>query len=185
MRAKPAAQPQRTTRSEVVRASCASRCMNFRLAAGTGPAAQSKTDDRMGFEPEVLAQAALWTIAGGARSPAVATAGRTVIGGRSLSEGRAGKQRDQCESSDERFHDASLHVYGRRPWVPATAAGRRPLLADLREIGPSISSDELYFWIYRLTQRWKPSYFGLVLSRKVDALIPDGDCFRLIRNLVR
>src|SRR5207245_943938 len=59
-----------------------------------------------GLEPEVLAQAALWirTIAGGAWSPAVAATGRTVGG---LSEGRAGKQRDQRESSDKRFHGTS------------------------------------------------------------------------------
>src|SRR5262245_3292595 len=73
------------------------------------PAALSKTRRHMGFEPKVLAQSALWTgaIAGGTRSPAVAATGRTVGGSRSLSEGRAGKQRDQRESSDKRFHDAS------------------------------------------------------------------------------
>src|SRR6516164_6844604 len=65
-----------------------------------------------GLEPDVLAQAALFTIAGGAWSPAVAATGRTVGGGRGLSEGRAGKQRDQRESSDKRFHDASP-CYGR------------------------------------------------------------------------
>ena len=48
-----------------------------------------------GLEPEVLAQAALFTVAGGAWSPAVAATGRAVCGGRGLSEGRAGKQRDQ------------------------------------------------------------------------------------------
>jgi hypothetical protein len=71
----------------------------------------------MGFELEVLAQSALWTgtIAGGARSPAVAATGRTVSSGASLSEGWAGNERNQRESSDKRFHDASLHVYGRRP----------------------------------------------------------------------
>src|ERR671931_161595 len=101
----------------------------------------------MRFEPEVLAQSALWpgAIAGGARSPAVAATGRTVGGGRSLSEGRAGKQRDQRESSDKRFHDASPFTDD-RPWVPATAAGRRPVLAVITEIGPSPASDELYFW---------------------------------------
>ena len=59
-----------------------------------------------GLEPEVLAQAALWigTVAGGAWSPAVAATGRAVGG---LSEGRAGKQRDQRESSDKRFHGTS------------------------------------------------------------------------------
>src|SRR5262245_54170446 len=62
-----------------------------------------------GLEPEIFAQAALWTgtIAGGAWSPTVAATGRTVGGGRSLSEGRAGKQRDQCESSKKRFHHTS------------------------------------------------------------------------------
>jgi len=65
-----------------------------------------------GLESEVLAQAALFTIAGGAGSPAVTAAGRTVGGGGGLSEGRAGKQRDQRESSDKRFHDASP-CYGR------------------------------------------------------------------------
>src|SRR5262249_13831275 len=63
-----------------------------------------------GLEPEVLAQAALFTIAGGAWSPAVAATGRTVGGGRGLSEGRAGKQRDQRESSDKCLH-IRLHVW--------------------------------------------------------------------------
>jgi hypothetical protein len=89
-----------------------------------------------GLDPEVVAQSALWTgtIAGGARSPAVAATGRTVSGGASLSEGWAGNERNQRESSDKRFHDASLHVYGHRPWVPATAAGRRPVLAVMEKI---------------------------------------------------
>src|SRR6266487_5395578 len=60
-----------------------------------------------GLEPEVLAQAALFTIAGGAWSPAVAATGRTVGGGRGLSEGRVGNQRDQRESSDKCQHDTS------------------------------------------------------------------------------
>jgi hypothetical protein len=49
---------------------------------------------------------ALWirTKAGGAWPPAVAATGRTVGG---LSEGRAGKQRDQRESSKKRFHHTS------------------------------------------------------------------------------
>ena len=61
----------------------------------------------MGFEPKVLAQAALITIAGGAWSPAVAATGRTVGGGRALSERRAGKKGDQRERGDKGFHDAS------------------------------------------------------------------------------
>ena len=65
-----------------------------------------------GPEPEVLAQAALFTIAGGAGSPAVAATGRTVGSGRGLSEGRADKQCEQRESSDKRFHYASP-CYGR------------------------------------------------------------------------
>ena len=67
------------------------------------------------LEPEVLAQAALWirTIAGGAWSPAVAATGRTVGG---LSEGRAGKQRDQRESSKKRFHHTSPELTDGCPW---------------------------------------------------------------------
>ena len=37
---------------------------------------------------------------------------RRLVGGRGLSEGRAGDQRNQRESSDKRFHDASPS-YGR------------------------------------------------------------------------
>src|SRR5262249_43951845 len=44
-----------------------------------------------GLEREFPPQAALFTIAGGAWSPAVAATGRTVGGGRGLSEGRAGQ----------------------------------------------------------------------------------------------
>ena len=68
-----------------------------------------------GLEPEVLAQATLWirTIAGGAWSPAVAATGRTVGG---LSEGRAGKQRDQRESSKKRFHHTSPELTDGCPW---------------------------------------------------------------------
>jgi hypothetical protein len=61
----------------------------------------------MGFEPEVLAQAALWAIAGGARSKAAAITGRCIVGARGLGKRRAGNERDQRESSDKRFHDAS------------------------------------------------------------------------------
>jgi hypothetical protein len=83
---------------------------NFRL--GGRHRAGRIVEPSRGLEPEVLAQTALFTIAGGARSPAVAATGRTVGGGRSLSEGRAGKQRDQRQSSDKCFHDASPW-YGR------------------------------------------------------------------------
>jgi len=83
---------------------------NFRL--GGRHRAGRTVEPSRGLEPEVLAQAALFTIAGGAWSPAVAATGRTVGGGRGLSEGRAGKQRDQRESSDECLHDASP-CYGR------------------------------------------------------------------------
>jgi hypothetical protein len=69
---------------------------------------------------------ALWirTIAGGAWSPAVAATGRTVGG---LSEGRAGKQRDQRESSKKRFHHTSPELTDGLSVVPAIAAGRRPV----------------------------------------------------------
>src|SRR5438094_7797399 len=104
----------------------------------------------MGFEPEVLAQSALWTIAGGARSPAVAATGRTVIGRGSLSEGRAGKQRDQRESSDKRFHDASPFTDD-CPWflqqqsATASACSR----GGYRRHGHRMN---LYFWVCVLTQ---------------------------------
>src|SRR5262249_733780 len=65
-----------------------------------------------GLEPEVLAQAALFTIAGGAWSPAVAATGRTVGSGRGLSQGQAGKQRDQRGRRDKGFHYGSPW-YGR------------------------------------------------------------------------
>src|ERR1700756_2513891 len=57
----------------------------------------------------------LWirTIAGGAWSPAIAATGRTVGG---LSEGRAGKQRDQRESSKKRFHHTSPELTDGCPW---------------------------------------------------------------------
>jgi hypothetical protein len=144
MRAQPAAQPQRTTRSEVVRASGASR---YKLSLGGRHRAGRVVEPPRGLEPEVLVQSALWTgtIAGGVRSPAVAATGRTVSGGASLSEGWAGNERNQRESSDKRFHDASLHVYGRRPWVTATAAGRRSVLAVMRQIGSPPLSDEFIF----------------------------------------
>ena len=69
---------------------------------------------------------ALWirTIAGGAWSPAVAATGRTAGG---LSEGRAGKQRDQRESSKKRFHHTSPELTDGLSVVPAIAAGRRPV----------------------------------------------------------
>ena len=68
----------------------------------------------------------LWigTIAGGAWSPAVAATGRTVGG---LSEGRAGKQRDQRESSKKHFHHTSPELTEGLSVVPAIAAGRRPV----------------------------------------------------------
>jgi hypothetical protein len=69
-----------------------------------------RTGHHVGFEPEVLAQARLVTIAGGAWSPAVAATGRAVVGGRGLSKRRAGKKRDQRERGDKGFHDASPFV---------------------------------------------------------------------------
>jgi hypothetical protein len=67
----------------------------------------------VGFEPEVLAQAALVTgaIAGGAWPPAVAVTVCCTLRGRcSLSERRAGNQRDERERGDKGFHDASPFV---------------------------------------------------------------------------
>ena len=67
----------------------------------------------MGFESEVrreLTQLAL-RIAGGARSKAAAVTARcTSVGGHRLSERRAGNERDQRESGDKGFHDASPFV---------------------------------------------------------------------------
>src|SRR6266567_111759 len=55
-------------------------------------------------------EGALW-IAGGARSKAAAVTGRcTIVRGRSLSEGRAGNERNQRESGNKGFHDASPFV---------------------------------------------------------------------------
>src|SRR6201984_1679833 len=65
---------------------------NFRL--GGRHRAGRIVEPSRGLEPEVLAQAALFTTAGGAWSPAVAATGRTVGGGRGLSEGRGGKEGD-------------------------------------------------------------------------------------------
>src|SRR5258707_9329640 len=100
-------------------------------------------------------------IAGGAWSPAVAATGRTVGGWRSLSEGRAGKQRDQRESCDKGFHDAS-------PFVRTIARGflqqrqaHGPGSSVIGEIAPSRRSDELYFGFGSLTKRSTRSYFGL------------------------
>jgi len=56
-------------------------------------------------------QGAALRIAGGARSKAAAVTARcTSIGRRRLSEGRAGDERDQRESGDKGFHDASPFV---------------------------------------------------------------------------
>src|SRR5207249_11367413 len=56
-------------------------------------------------------QGAALRIAGGARSKAAAVTGRcTIVRWRSLSEGRAGNERNQRESGDKGFHDASPFV---------------------------------------------------------------------------
>jgi hypothetical protein len=67
----------------------------------------------VGFEPGVLAQAALVTgaVAGGAWSPAVAVTIRCALRGRyGLGERRAGKQRDERERGNKDFHDASPFI---------------------------------------------------------------------------
>ena len=89
------------------------RARIFDDAAGTGPAAS--LSHRVGLNRK--ARAALFTIAGGAWSPAVAATGRTVGGGRGLSEGRTGKQRDQRESSDKCLHDTSPGLDHRHRFV--------------------------------------------------------------------
>ena len=109
-----------------------------------------RTGQRVGFEPGVLAQAALVTgaIAGGAWSPALAVAVRcTLRGGCGLSERRAGKQRDQRERGDKGFHDASPICTDDRPRVPARATGRRPVLSSQRGDGAARSPDKLCFGI--------------------------------------
>jgi hypothetical protein len=57
---------------------------------------------------EAKAREAALRIAGGARSKTAAVTARcSVVAGRRLSEGRAGNERDQRESGDKGFHDAS------------------------------------------------------------------------------
>src|SRR5262249_34733604 len=80
-----------------------------------------------------------------------------------LSEGGAGNQRDQRESSDKRFHDASP-CCGRfvRDFLQQRQADGR-CCAVIKEIGSPRLPDELYFGIDCVTQRSTPSYFGLGL----------------------
>jgi hypothetical protein len=108
-----------------------------------------RTGHRVGFEPEVFAQAELvtGTIAGGAWSPAVAGTVRCILRGRcGLSERGAGSERNQRERGDKGFHDASP-LYGRRPLGPATATGRRPVLSSHRGDGAARSGDKSLFGI--------------------------------------
>ena len=89
------------------------------------------------------------------------------------SEGRAGDQRDQCESSDKCLHHISPYLWITVRDFPA-AEDRRLVLGIPqgnrlsifpKEIGSAPRSDQLYLWIYWISQRPKASYFGLLSSR--------------------
>src|SRR6266446_10417030 len=145
---------------------------NFQL--GGRHRAGRTVEPSRGLEPEVLAQAALFTIAGGAWSPAVAATGRTVGGGRGLSEGRAGKQRDQRESSDKCLHDTSPGLDHRHRFVHqrrgrSAGACNRPSPSLDREkqclFPGSLTSDVLSARPHDSLDRSKPTSFGLSRPR--------------------
>jgi hypothetical protein len=73
------------------------------------------------------------------------------------SEGRAGNQRDQCESSDKCLHHISPFSCNKedRRFVPCIPQGN----------SSAARSDQLYLWIYWISQRSKALYFGLLSSR--------------------
>src|SRR6266480_3237971 len=130
---------------------------------------EDEEDEQRNDRPEVLAQAALFTIAGGAWSPAVAATGRTVGGGRGLSEGRAGKQRDQRESSDKCLHDTSPCLDHRHRFVHqrrgrSAGACNRPSPSLDREkqclFPGSLTSDVLSARPHDSLDRSKPTSFG-------------------------
>ena len=108
----------------------------------------------MGFEPEVLPP--LW-IAGGARSKALAVTGRgRLVGGRGLSECRAGNQRGEGECSDKRFHEASPYLRTMVRGLPQRQQPDDHALAVAEEVSALRSPDELYFGIDGTTVRSIP-----------------------------
>src|SRR6516162_10479560 len=97
---------------------------NFRL--GGRHRAGRTVEPSRGLEPEVLAQAALFTIAGGAWSPAVAATGRTV------GSGRGGYLRE----SRERGWNP---VFQRRLWGRWRQESRRIARADVAAGSPRVA----------------------------------------------
>ena len=89
------------------------------------------------------------------------------------SKGRAGDQRDQCESSDKCLHHISPYLWITVRDFPATEDRRLVLCIPLgnrlsgflSDIGSAPRSDQLYLWIYWISQRSKALYFGLRSSR--------------------
>jgi hypothetical protein len=90
------------------------------------------------------------------------------------SEGRAGNQRDQCETSDKCLHHISPCLSTTVPDFPATEKTDALCLVFPKEIGSALfpkelgsapRSDQLYLWIYWISQRSKALYFGFVSSR--------------------
>ena len=71
------------------------------------------------------------------------------------SEGRAGNQRDQCESSDKRLHHISPCLWAIVRDLPATEKTDASCLVFPKEIGSAPRSDQLYLWIYWMSQRSK------------------------------
>ena len=80
------------------------------------------------------------------------------------SEGRVGNQRDQCESSDKCLHHMSPYLWTTVRDFPATETDASSFVFP-KEIGSAPRSDQLYLWIYWISQRSKALYFGLLNSR--------------------
>jgi hypothetical protein len=143
-------------------------------ARATNPDSSPNRQSRLPVASKSRREAAL-RIAGGAWSEAPAITVRCIAGGRRLSEGRASKQCDQGEGSEERFHDASPCF---RTTIIRGVLQQRgadgPCSAVAREIGSLQSSDELYFWFCRITQRSTHSYFGLSCREK--SMAPHARC---------
>jgi hypothetical protein len=88
------------------------------------------------------------------------------------SEGRAGNERDQRESGEKRLHHISpclwtfvIFLQQRRP-TPCALYSPRKQARRIPEVNRSAPrSDQLYLWIYGITQRLKALYFGFGSSR--------------------
>src|SRR5262249_35313870 len=78
------------------------------------------------------------------------------------SEGRAGNQRDQCESSDKRLHHISPCLWTTLRDLPGNREDRRlvPSIPEANRL--SVTLGQLYLWIYCISQRSKALYFGLL-----------------------